>query len=159
MAALKFRSCGTRRYEPPVAYDQAHERTRGRALRLGASGRGALISKQSGSRRREAVQSIRHQIIVASQDALDVECRTGSRVGISIARADGPIDRYHLCRRNAGCLCARNLPASDLAAQSSRRRCIVRRWRRCVDPCRISRSSLCAARSRAKKAWDSSCPS
>jgi len=37
------------------------------------------------------VQSICHQIIVASQDALDVECRTGGRVGISIARADGPM--------------------------------------------------------------------
>ena len=37
------------------------------------------------------MQSIRHQIIVASQDALDVECRTGGRVGISIARADGPM--------------------------------------------------------------------
>jgi sterol desaturase/sphingolipid hydroxylase (fatty acid hydroxylase superfamily) len=43
------------------------------------------------SRRRDAVQSIRHQIIVASQDALDVECRTGGRAGISIARADGPM--------------------------------------------------------------------
>ncbi len=31
------------------------------------------------------------RIIVASQDALDVECRTGGRVGISIARADGPM--------------------------------------------------------------------
>src|SRR3979490_1483143 len=58
---------------------------------LGAPGRGALISKQFGSRRRDAVQSIRHQIIVASQDALDVECRTGGRVGISIARPDGPM--------------------------------------------------------------------
>ena len=36
------------------------------------------------------MQSIRQQTIVASQDALDVECRTGG-VGISIARADGPM--------------------------------------------------------------------
>src|SRR3981189_3391373 len=49
------------------------------------------MSKRFVSRRRDAVQSIRHQIIVASQDALDVECRTGGRVGISIVRADGPM--------------------------------------------------------------------
>jgi sterol desaturase/sphingolipid hydroxylase (fatty acid hydroxylase superfamily) len=51
----------------------------------------AACAHDQGSRRRDAVQSIRHQTIVASQDALDAECRTGGRVGISIARADGPM--------------------------------------------------------------------
>ena len=66
---------------------------------------------------RDAVQSIRHQTIVASQDALDEECRTGGRVGISIARGWAH-DRYHLFRRNAGSVLARNRPASNFATQN-----------------------------------------
>jgi hypothetical protein len=38
-AALKCRSCRTRRYSPARAHNQADQRARDRALRLGASGR------------------------------------------------------------------------------------------------------------------------
>ena len=93
--------------------------------------------------RRDAVQSIRHQIIVASQDALDVECRTGGRVGISIARADGPM--------TAIIYFGEMLVVSVLAI-----------FLLAISPLRVAAAAsfaggaFCAARSRAKKAWDSS---
>jgi hypothetical protein len=44
------------------------------------------IQRSVSATRRDLLRSIRHQIIVASQDALDVECRAGGRVGVSSAR-------------------------------------------------------------------------
>jgi hypothetical protein len=49
-----------------------------------ANMRGALSS--AGTMRCDAVQSTRHQIIIATQNALDVECGASRCVGISSAR-------------------------------------------------------------------------
>ena len=103
------------------------------------------------------MRSIRHQIVVASQDALDVECRTGGRVGISIARADGPM--------TAIIYFGEMLVASVLAI-----------FLLAISPLRVAAAAASFAvgvvawtlaeylvhrfaRSRGKRAWDSSCQS
>jgi hypothetical protein len=91
VASLRCRSCKNGRYAPPLHMIRLTKQREIAPYAWVHPDDDALISKQFGSRRRDAVQSIRHQIIVASQDALDVECRRGGRVGISIVRANGPM--------------------------------------------------------------------
>jgi hypothetical protein len=83
--------------------------------------------------------------------------RISSGARLTVQRLGWARDRHHLFWRNADGVPARNHPASNFAAPHGFWHCAIRRWRRWVDPCRICRSSLCAALSRAARTWAASC--